>query len=648
MIQTLNELIDKLDSFDVTKRIYMDCETTSFDDAVPAFKPYFGHRATLIILGQLGKPTFAIPLRHRTEAHLCIERIDDAKQIISEWALKVKILANLNLKFDMHFTGVDGIEFPDARHEDTGVLARLVYNEHRSYSLENLCKYYNVTQKEATEVKAWLTEHPECKDYGKIPFKILVPYGIADVDADIDLHTVLLSKLPEETKPVWDVECELLPILYESERDGIKVDKNFLLHKKLELLQSIITKAKIIREATGIENPSSGDQYGAYFQSLGFKSNKKTAPTPNSPQGNDSWNKDVLEYISSLGQDVPHKIAKVIAAYGKEENAESTFCTGWLKQLDKNNIIHANVRQTGTVSLRSSSSEPNIQNCPKWLMEGILIEPGHVGIAWDLSQIEYRLFAHYANNPETIEKYRVNPGIDYHQIKADDLGLPRNPVKRINFGVIYGMGKAKTEATVRNEIIDNDSNKLRRHMYDHYVDGGDEMEIPNFEESEIIPQEILTIIGTNVLKTYHEQNPEIRQLMGMIKGLLRQRGYVKSYYGMHFHLDVDHAYVGLNRVIQGTAATLFKMKIVALFKRLKELNNYARLKLQVHDAVYASVPLEQANQYIQEAHRIVTDCPFRVPVLMDFELALYNWKNKIKIKHTTDVMQEIGKLCFAK
>ena len=638
MIQTLNQLIDTLDSFDTTKRLYMDCETTSFDDAVPAFKPYFGHRATMIILGQIGKPTIAIPLRHRTEAHLCIEQLDDAKQILSEWALKVQVLANLNVKFDMHFCGVDGIEFSNARCEDTGVLARVVYNEHRSYSLENLCKYYNVTQKEATEVKAWLAEHPECKDYGRIPFSILEPYGIADVDAAIDLHTVLLSKLPEESKPVWDVECDLTPILYEAEKDGICIDKNFIMMMKFKLLTSLIYKAKEINQATGIENPSSGDQYGAYFQSLGFKSNKKTE------QGNDSWNKDVLEFISSLGQDIPHKMAKILAQYGKDENAESTFCTGWLKHLDNNNVIHANVRQTGTVSLRSSSSEPNVQNIPKWLMEGILIEPGHVGIAWDLSQIEYRLFAHYANDPEIIAKYAANPKIDYHQILADKLGIPRNPTKRINFGILYGMGKGKTTATLRNEIIDNDSLALRQHLYDTYYDPTAEVPV----DPAIIPQDVLVIIADNILKEYHNQNPQIKQMQNTIKGLLRQRGYVRSYYGMHFHLDVDHAYVGLNRVIQGTAATLFKKKIVELFTHLRSIGNKARLKLQVHDAVYASVPLEQANQYIYEAHRIVTDCPFRVPVLMDFELALYNWKNKIKISHTTDVMQDIGKLCFAK
>lgn len=642
MIQTLDQLIEALATFDVTKRIFMDCETTSFDDDVEAFKPYFGHRATMIILGQIGVPTVAIPLRHRTEGAQCIEYLDDAKSIIAEWALTVQILANLNLKFDLHFCGVDGIFFENARCEDTGVLARVVYNEHRSYSLANLCSHYGVKQKADEEIKQWKIDNPKCKDYGRIPFKILTPYGIADVDAAIDLHYLLLGKLPDESIPVWDTECELLPILYESERDGITIDKLFLMKKKFTLLTSLITKAYEIKAATGIENPSSGDQYGAYFMSMGFKSNKKTE------NGNDSWNKDVLEYISSLGQDVPHKMAIKLAEYGKEENAESTFCTGWLKHLDANNIIHANVRQTGTVSLRSSSAEPNVQNLPKWLMEGVLIEPGHVGIAWDLSQIEYRLFAHYANNPATIQKYKDNPAIDYHQLKADDLGLPRNPVKKINFGVIYGMGKAKTEATLRNEIIANDSAKLRKHVYETYIDGGAQLIVPNIEAGEIIPQELLNMVGANVLKEFHNQNPEIKELMGVIKGLLRQRGYVRSFYGMHFYLPVDKSYVGLNRVIQGTAATLFKMKVVALFKELKQRQLAARLKLQVHDAVYASVPIARANEYIEVAHRIVTDCNFRVPVLMDFEMALYNWKNKMKIKHTTDVLGEIGKLCFVK
>ena len=145
--QTIEQLHELLGLFDTSKRIFMDCETTSFDDNVEAFKPYFGHRATLIILGQIGTGVHVIPLRHRTEGTRCIGHLDEAKKIIAEWALKVQLLANLNLKFDLHFCGVDGILFSNAKMEETGVLARIVYNEHMSYSLANLCKFYNVQAK---------------------------------------------------------------------------------------------------------------------------------------------------------------------------------------------------------------------------------------------------------------------------------------------------------------------------------------------------------------------------------------------------------------------------------------------------------------------------------------------------------------------
>lgn len=636
--QTIQQLHELLGLFDVSKRIFMDCETTSFDDDVEAFKPYFGHRATLIILGQVGVGVHVIPLRHRTDGHRCIERLDEAKKIIAEWATTVTCLANLNLKFDLHFCSVDGILFPNARMEETGVLARIVYNEHMSYSLANLCKFYNVQAKADEFIKEWKAANKDCKDYGKIPFDTLVPYGIGDVESAMELHYLLLGKLPDECKPVWEIECALTPILFESERDGVQVDIKFMYRKKLELLQSILSKATKINELSGIQNPSSGDEYGAYFMALGFQSNKKTE------KGNDSWNKDVLDYISSLGQDTPHKVAKLLYQYSKDEIAESMFCTGWLKHLDPSARIHANVMQAGTVSLRSSSREPNVQNLPKWLMEAIIIEPGHVGIAWDLSQIEYRLFAHYANDPEIIAKYAANPKIDYHQILADKLGIPRNPTKRINFGILYGMGKGKTTATLRNEIIEHDSSELREHLYATYYDPSED--VPPLDTP--IPQSVLVTIADNILKEYHAQNPQIKEMQGQIKGLLRQRGYVRSYYGTHFHLDVAHAYVGLNRVIQGTAATLFKKKIVELFTACKQNGIAARLKLQIHDAVYASVPIASANTYVALAHKIVTDCPFRVPVLMDFEAAIYNWKNKIKIKHTDDVLQEVGKICSVK
>ena len=652
MIQTLQALRDALDVYDVTKRVYIDLETISFKDDEEAFRPYHGHRMSLMIIGQVGKPVVAVPFRHRTEGHLCIEDLDDALQIIREWCLTLKCLANANVKFDMHFKYVDGITFPTTRIEDTLVLARLVYNELMSYSLANLCTHYKVETKKDTAVKEWLENNPT-KDYGAIPFDILTPYGIADVVANMSLHEHLLSILPEESLTAWEIEVALTPWLFRSEQRGIPIDSRFLMRRKIELLQHLIIDAKKIVQMSGIENPSSSAQIGAYFTGFGIISNKRTKPTAKSPNGGPSWDKDVLEWIGSLGQEPHHKVANLLAKFGTDELAESTFCTGWLKHVDTSGRIHGNTKQTGTVSGRSSSEKPNLQNPPKWIYEAILIDKGRVGVAWDLSQIEYRLFAHYANDPDIIQKYKDNPAIDYHQILADKLGIPRNPTKRINFGILYGMGKAKTTTNIRREVLAFEADEkntdemkmaLRMHLYEAYYDPL--VEVPPLSQN--LEQAVLVTIAENILKEYHNMAPQIKQMQSQIKSLLYTRGYVKSYYGMRAYLEIQRAYVGLNRVIQGSAAYVFKKKVAELFNECKRLGLDVELDLQIHDAVYADMPLEQANAYKELAYKLVRDCPFRVPILMDFELALYNWKNRIKINHDTDITTEIGKLCFFK
>jgi DNA polymerase I-like protein with 3'-5' exonuclease and polymerase domains len=347
----------------------------------------------------------------------------------------------------------------------------------------------------------------------------------------------------------------------------------------------------------------------------------------------------VLDWIASLGQDTPHKVADLLHKFGAEELAESTFCTGWLNHVDPNGRIHGNTKQAGTVSGRSSSEKPNLQNPPKWIYEAILIPKGRIGVAWDLSQIEYRLFAHYANDPEIIAKYAANPEIDYHQILADKLGIPRNPTKRINFGILYGMGKGKTTTNIRREVIafetdpkntDEQKIALRAHLYAAYFDS--RVAPPSI--TEVIPSEVLVTIAENILHEYHSLNPKIKQMQGQIKQLLSTRGYVKSYYGMRAYLEVNRAYVGLNRVIQGSAAYLFKKKMTEVMQRCKDEGLDVELDLQIHDAVYADMPIDQGDAYKKIAY--------------DFELALYNWKNKIKIKHDTNILSEVGKLCFSK
>lgn len=635
MITTLYDLEAALNSFDVNDRVFIDLETTSGDDKKPAFNPYHGDKTSVIIIGTKVDNIIAIPLRHQTEGMRCIEMLDEALEMIAAFAKRVKTLCNLNVKFDMHFMAQDGITFSDdCVIEDTGVLARLVYNEHFSYSLENLCKTYNVSQKLNT-AKAWC-EANDTKDYGKVPLDILVPYGIADVVANIELHYLLLSKLPRDSQPVWDIERAVTPVMFDAERRGIPINRSFLIKKKMELLGGLIEKCQAITALSGIENPDSTQQVGAYFNSVGIKSNKFTDDA-NTKQ---SWDKDVMEWIGSLGTETPHKVANLLYDYGKEAMAHATFCDGWLKHLTTDDIIHTNIKQAGTRSGRSSSENPNSQNTPKWMLEAIVIPKGYVGVAWDMSQVEYRLFAHYAKDPDVLANYASNPRIDYHQLLADKLGIPRNPTKRINFGILYGMGKGKTTMTLRREIIEHDSPELRAHLYAQYFDPFET--VPDMNTA--IPLDVLNVMADNILKEYHNKLPSIKAMQGEVKQLLRSRGYIKDYYGRYFYLPVDKAYVGLNRVIQGCAADVFKKKMTEVAVAAKRLDY--RMQLQIHDAMYGILPLQYAQEYVQLVEKTTADTPFRVPLLVDFDLALYNWKNHIKIKSNTDIVSEIGKLCF--
>ena len=113
VVRTNYEIADALAQYDPTVRMFIDTETTSFDDEQEAFLPYHGHRITLVIIKQLGNPNITtIPLRHRDDVAACVEDLEVAKQLIREWAETLTCIANANFKFDMHMFAVDNIFFP--------------------------------------------------------------------------------------------------------------------------------------------------------------------------------------------------------------------------------------------------------------------------------------------------------------------------------------------------------------------------------------------------------------------------------------------------------------------------------------------------------------------------------------------------------
>lgn len=643
-----------LETFDLKERIFIDVETISWDDNREAFRPYHGDRMSTIIVGQYGKKTLAFPIRNRNKSPLLLD-IDKFLPEYREFVREIKIYNNLNAKFDMRNMAVDNVHFlhPDLLVEDLGVLARLVNNDQPSFSLDDLCARYKVPMKKTDILKPYLKT---TKDYGAIPVDILCEYGIGDVESTKGLNTILITQLPPESVKVWETECKFAKILFDVEHRGLPIDMLFLKRRRIHLIQEMMITLKKIEGVTEgkITNPGSTPQVAAYFVGEGIAPVLYNEPTEimkkeGRTQGNASWNADALEQIN-------HPVATLLIDYKEKQIQESTFCAGWMAEADDKDRIHPDFKSNGTKTGRPSSSKPNVYNPPKWIMEAITIPDGYVGVKWDKSQIEYRIFAHYAEDPELLKAYKENPKIDYHQILADRLGIPRDPTKRINFGVLYGMGQAKTKRRVAAEFGEMERSpkttpeqraKIRAAIRKYVKMSGDDpfgKVVGQIGETGPIPPEAFDMAAEAILSEYHSRVPTIKAMQKRIKAVLQSRGYIKNFFGRRYYYPLNLAYIALNALIQGSAADFFKQVLVSLFT---QCDKRVEMVDMIYDACFAVMPIEIAQVYWDLCREVVCKSPFQIPVLIDGEIALYNWGNITKIQNN-NVLETAALICKRK
>jgi DNA polymerase I-like protein with 3'-5' exonuclease and polymerase domains len=640
-----------LEVYDTNERIFIDIESISWDDKREAFRPYHGDRISTIIVGQLGKPTQTYPIRNRNKSDRLIAP-DKFLPHFREFVAKIKIYANLNAKFDMRFMAVDDIFFshPELTVEDTGVLARLVNNDQKSFSLDYLCIQYKCQLKKKDIIATYLAN---TKDYGAIPVDILCEYGAGDVDSTMELHHKLLHQLPPYSAKVWENECKFAIELFKVEHRGIPIDDKFLKRRRIKLLQEMMLLLEKISTVTDgkVKNPKSTPQVAAFFLAEGIDPVLFNDPTEKMAKegktvGNASWSADALEQVN-------HPVATLLIEYSEKAIQEATFCAGWMNELDANNRIHPDFKSNGTKTGRPSSSKPNVYNPPKWIMEAIQIPDGYVGVKWDKSQIEYRIFAHYAADPELLRAYAENPRIDYHQILADRLGIPRDPTKTINFGILYGMGKAKTKRSIAARFGEMDRSPktkpadkakirsaLRRYVAMSGQDIGGRI-VTQIQESGPIPIEAFDLAAEAILTEYHMRVPAVKAMNLRIKNVLKSRGWIRNFFGRRYIYPLELGYIALNALIQGSAADFFKDRLVELFRRA---DRRVEMVDMIYDSCFSIMPIEVAQAYWDLCREVVCQSPFDVPVLIDGEVALHNWGNITKIQND-NVLETAALVC---
>jgi len=399
----------------------------------------------------------------------------------------------------------------------------------------------------------------------KIPAQFVGEYAEQDAVLCLKLWDRLNVEINKNNlQTVFDLETELLPVLMEMRRRGVRVDLDKLAVAEKELIKKENKLLNFVHDKTG----GKVDIWAA--RSIASIFDLCKIDYPKTDKGNPSFTKSFLE-------NHPHPVPKAIVQAREYNKARTTFLHT-IERYNHNGRIHANINQLktengGAVTGRFSYSNPNLQQIPArdskeadikigtMIRSLFLPEEGEKWGSFDYSQQEPRLVVHYADfiglegSEKLVEAYRSDKNTDFHTIMAEIGKIERKSAKTINLGLFYGMGVGKLA-----------------------------------DQLGIDPEEAKILITE-----YNTRVPFVRKLADRVADHASQTGKVKTFLGRHCHFDLwepkafgahraypyekakeEHGintplkragtYKALNRLIQGSAADQTKQAMVNLYK----------------------------------------------------------------------------------
>ena len=403
--------------------------------------------------------------------------------------------------------------------------------------------------------------------FNQVPIEQAAPYAAEDAEVTLRLHQLLSEKLDQEPALATlyrGLEIPLVSVLSRIERNGALVCRDTLAAHSQELGERILALESQAHElAGGPFNLGSPKQLGEIlFNQLELPVLRKT------PKGAPSTAEDVL---AELALDYP--LPAVLMEYRGLSKLKSTYTDKLPEMIDpRTGRVHTSYHQAVTATGRLSSSDPNLQNIPIRTEEGrrirqaFIAAPGHQIVAADYSQIELRIMAHLSQDTGLLTAFAE--GLDVHSATAAEVfgvgidavsGDQRRKAKAINFGLIYGMsafGLGKQLGIGRNEAQE-------------YID------------------------------LYFARYPGVADYMARTRESAHQTGYVETLRGRRLYLPEINARnrqrqqaaerTAINAPMQGTAADIIKMAMLAVDAWLTDSKINARLIMQVHDELVFEV-----------------------------------------------------------
>ena len=513
-----------------------------------------------------------------------------------------------NASYDVGWLLVNGFEI-NGPIVDTMIAAALINENRFSFSLNACAKDYLGEIKNETflneKAKEWGIDAKA--DLWKLPAGYVGFYAEQDAGLTLKLWQRFKTEITKQSlNDVWEMEMELLPILIETRRRGIRVDEEKAVKLKKEFKEKEYQVLKKIKDETTMKPDIwAARSVAQVFDRIGVE-------YPRTPKtGEPSFTQNWLVNCNN-------PIAQLIREAREINKFHSTFIDSIQRFVHKGRI-HSEINQLrsdqgGTVSGRLSYSNPNLQQIPARNKEFgdkirslFLPEEGKQWGSFDYSQQEPRLVAHYAASvnedftgaDEFIEAYK-NEAADFHQIVADMAGISRTQAKTINLGLFYGMGKAKL---------------------------GRELGISKDN-------------AENLLNKYHSRVPFVKKLAEAVTNSASKYGFIRTIrgrkcrfdmwepatFGMNKAMQYEEAkaiygnnirraftYKALNRLIQGSAADQTKQAMINCYKQ-----GYKPL-LQIHDELCFSINSEEDIKGVKEVMENAIEnlkVPFKVDVAL--------------------------------
>jgi len=545
--------------------VALDTETTSID-------PMQARLVGLSLSVEPGRACY-VPLAHRGPDHPVQLPMREVLERLQPWledASAAKLLHNA--KYDSHVFLNEGIRLAGIT-EDT-MLQAYVLESHRRVGLQELCErwigrtgvtYESLCGKGAKQI-----------GFDEVELSKAGHYACEDADFTLQLHRVLRPRLIAEPglEHIYQLEIRTSAVLTTIEHNGVRIDAQELGRQSHELGEQMLKLEQKAFELAGQPfNLNSPKQVGEIlFQRLGLPVVSKTA------SGAPSTDEDVL---TRLAADYP--LPQVLLDYRGLAKLKSTYTDKLPRMIDAHTgRVHTRYSQAAVVTGRLASSDPNLQNIPVRTPEGRRVRTAFVAssgkiVSADYSQIELRVMAHVSGDASLQGAFAR--GEDIHRATASEVfGVAladvnpeqRRFAKTINFGLIYGMGEFGLASSLG----------ITRDAAKSYID------------------------------RYFSRYPGVAAYMEETRRKAHEQGYVETVFGRRLWLpDIKGAKgprraaaerAAINAPMQGTAADLIKMAMVAVQDWLVEQGLRSLLVMQVHDELVLDVPLDEVERIAAE------------------------------------------------